>query len=156
MDFAALSSLLGIHFATFVVSAVSGFVPLVNTELYLASVSALSSDPPRISIVVVATLGQMVAKSAMYLAGEGVLRLPIKRYEGKIEEYRGSFERAKGRIGALLFLSASTGIPPFYVTPILAGVLRISFPLFFACGFAGRFVRFAAVYLLPGLFKAWF
>lgn len=96
MDPGALSGRFGIHLATFVVCAVSGFVPLVNTELYLASVSALSSGPPSLSVLVAATLGQMTAKSAMYFAGEGVLRLPLKRYEAKIGEYRASFERAAG------------------------------------------------------------
>lgn len=53
-------------------------------------------------------------------------------------------------MGAVLFLSATLGVPPFYVTPILAGLLRISFPLFFVCGFSGRFLRFGAVYGCPG------
>jgi membrane protein YqaA with SNARE-associated domain len=47
--------------------------------------------------------------------------------------------------GALVFVSALTGLPPFAVLSVLAGQLRMSLALFLGLGFAGRWLRFAGV-----------
>jgi len=44
-----------------------------------------------------------------------------------------------------VFASASSGFPPFAIVAVVAGQLRMSLPLFFVLGLAGRWLRFAAV-----------
>ena len=57
-------------------------------------------------------------------------------------------ERAEGRpwfTAALLFVSAATGFPPYAVTAVLAGTLRVPFWIFLVTGTLGRGLRFWAV-----------
>ena len=56
--------------------------------------------------------------------------------------------RAEGRpwfTAGLLFVSASLGFPPYAVTAVLAGVLRVPFWIFLLTGLLGRGLRFWAV-----------
>ena len=43
----------------------------------------------------------------------------------------------------MLFASASTGFPPFYVVSVASGALHIQFRRFLLIGFLGRTIRFA-------------
>jgi membrane protein YqaA with SNARE-associated domain len=57
-------------------------------------------------------------------------------------------ERAEGRpwfTAGLLFVSAATGFPPYAVTAVLAGILRVPFWVFLVTGTLGRGLRFWAV-----------
>lgn len=54
----------------------------------------------------------------------------------------------------LVFTSALTGLPPFYVVSVAAGTLGFRPGPFLLAGFAGRLLRFGAVFALPGLL-AW-
>ena len=47
----------------------------------------------------------------------------------------------------LIFVSALTGLPPFYAVSIAAGGLRLSLRRFLAAGFVGRAIRFGALAL---------
>ena len=46
---------------------------------------------------------------------------------------------------AVLWLSATLGVPPFYPVSVLAGSLRVPFGRFLAIGSGGRFLHYAAV-----------
>ena len=52
---------------TFAVCSASGVLPLVHAELYLASVSAVTSDGLAVPLILVGAVGQMIGKSGMYL-----------------------------------------------------------------------------------------
>lgn len=137
----------GLCAATFAVAFLSGFVPLVNLETYLLSVAALrpgSSLPP---VVLAASLGQMSAKCLLFLAGRGALALPL-RHRGRALQAAAWLER-RGCGPALVFASAFSGIPPFYLVSVAAGLLRFPLAAFLLCGTAGRLLRFSAVFLLP-------
>ncbi len=142
-----------VYLLTFVWSFVSGFVPLVNTEAYLLSVSALSPSSSLLPIVVSSTTGQMCAKLLLFLAGRGAIRLPLGRYQEKVEKVRASLAQREGGTDVALFLSAFTGLPPFYAVSILAGMLRIRVAHFLVPGFLGRLARFTLVFLFPQLVK---
>lgn len=137
---------------TFAFSLAGGIVPVLNVEAYLVSVAALAPDAPPWPIAIAAALGQMAAKSLLYLAGRGLLRLPTSRAKEKIEAATARLARAEHGSLALVTASALTGLPPFYAISVAAGVLRLHFARFFALGLAGRTVRFAAVVLVPRLF----
>jgi membrane protein YqaA with SNARE-associated domain len=150
MDTATLIQDLGIYVASFVVCLISGLVPLVNAELFLIGVVTLAPDSHEFfMLVLMGTLGQMVAKMAMYWAARGALNMSLARYEKAIAKWRHRFTRSEPGLSFFIFVSAFTGIPPFFVTSILAGTFRVPFVRFWLVGFLGRFVRFALVVLFP-------
>ncbi len=153
MNFEELISQFGLYLATFIVCLVSGIVPFVNAEAYLILVSALSDKSDALPIILIATSGQMIAKSIMYLAGAGFLKLPTGKYEQKINKVKEKFTKWENKTAALIFVSGSLGFPPFYIVSILCGVLKINFMKFFLFGFLGRLLRFTITVLFPQLIK---
>lgn len=142
---------LGIPLATFAWCLASGIVPVVNAELFLLGVAALTPPSGLWLVVVLATAGQMVAKTFMYLAGAGVFRLPFgTKRKVDLEAVRARVARWRSK-DALVFVSAAVGLPPFYVISILAGTLRFPYPRFIGFGMAGRFLRFALIVAVPSL-----
>jgi membrane protein YqaA with SNARE-associated domain len=139
---------------TFLFSLVGAVVPVLNAEIYLAAVAAFASPAKLVPVVLAATLGQVLGKIPFYLAGRGVLRLPVGRYEARVEEYRGRFERSRWAVDVALFSSASWGVPPFLVGPYLAGFFDVSFARFLAWSLVGRALRFAVIVLVPVAVKA--
>jgi membrane protein YqaA with SNARE-associated domain len=128
----------------------SGFVPLVNIEAYLVGVAALVPGCPPLVVVAAAALGQMAAKAVLFLGGRGLVTLPSGHGERALAA--ASRLAARGRSGpALVFTSALTGLPPFYVVSIAAGMLRFRTGPFLLAGLAGRLLRFSAVFALPGV-----
>ena len=146
---------LGLYLATYAVCFVSGFVPLVNSEAYLLSVSAISSPASALPLTLAATLGQMTAKTLLYCSGRGLMRLPAGRYRARVDSTRARLDSNRGRAGAFMFVSAFAGLPPFYVVSLAAGALRLRFSHFLAAGVSGRFLRFGLLVLLPQAVRLW-
>jgi membrane protein YqaA with SNARE-associated domain len=139
-------------FATsFGVAFVSGFVPLVTIEAYVVSAIVMGGASSWLPIVIASTLGQMLAKSLLYLSGRGLVRLPFTRHPKKLLEIQAWLQRREAHSGMALFLSAMVGFPPFYILSLLAGSLRIPFPLFLGAGLLGRFLRFSLFAWFPKL-----
>jgi membrane protein YqaA with SNARE-associated domain len=156
-DAADLVRTWGLPTATFVYCVASGLLPFVNAEAFLIVLS--STIMPRSELILLASLaagGQMIGKSAAYLAGRASLRRPPKKYEAKLAGARTRLEGWRYGVGSFFFLSASTGIPPFYVVSILAGMLKANYVTFLVFGLAGRFLRFGLTLLFPQLIKSLF
>jgi membrane protein YqaA with SNARE-associated domain len=134
---------------TLVVALVAGLVPVLNVEVYLFGVAALAHDSSAAALALPAALGQMAAKSLLYLAGSGVLRAPLGRHAARLEPLQARFASARAGGLAVVLTSAFSGLPPFYAVSVLAGTLRWPFLRFLMAGFLGRFARFGAVLLLP-------
>ena len=141
----------GIYLGTYFFALAGGVVPFLNVEAYLLSVSMLSPETAMLPIAAVAALGQMTAKSLLYLAGRGLLELPFKRASDRIRKATARLAGAEGGAMSIVLLSAVTGIPPFYGVSLAAGVLHLRFGRFLSVGCGGRFLRFAAVFVLPRL-----
>ena len=144
-------SVADVWFATLAAAFLSGFLPLVNIEAYLLGAAALLPGAPPLVVVVPAALGQMVAKGLLFLGGRGLVSLPLRVRDRALA--------VSGRLGtrrppALVFTSALTGLPPFYVVSVAAGMLGFRPGPFLLAGLAGRLLRFGAVFALPGLL-AW-
>ena len=144
---------------TFGVCALSAVVPFVNAELYLVAASAVAPRDLVGPLILSAALGQMAGKSLMYYAGVGALVLPserLRRMVAQVEQrYRGAGTGGATLGGGIIMLSASVGLPPFYIVSIACGMLRIPFMQFFVIGLLGRIVRFGLIVLAPQLLKAW-
>ena len=132
-------------------SIASALLPLINIEAIL--VVSVSQAPGQMwGLLVAATIGQMLGKILWYWGGMHVERAPWVHRQLEKPKARASLdkwhERAEGRpwfTAGLLFVSASTGIPPYAVTAVLAGTLRVPFWIFMLTGLAGRGLRFWAV-----------
>jgi membrane protein YqaA with SNARE-associated domain len=140
---------------TFLYCVGSAVIPVMHAEAYLITVSALTTPALSWAIVLAATAGQMLGKVAMYWAGRGALRLPSERMRRRLAAVTARYEGHRGLGNGLIFLSASTGLPPFYATAVAAGMLRVPLVWLILFGFPGRFLRFAAAVFLPQLVKSW-
>jgi membrane protein YqaA with SNARE-associated domain len=156
MNFEHILSHYGLYLTTYIVGVISGFVPVVNLEVYLVWVAAFTASSQGILISILATLGQMTAKTMMYLAGAGVLKISYKKPNEKLRAIQMKLAGWKHRISLFLFLSAFSGIPPFYLVSIAAGVGKIPFMPFVIAGLAGRFLRFTLTVFFPHLLKQLF
>lgn len=129
----------------------SALLPLINIEAILAV--AVSQAPAATwGLIAAATAGQMIGKVLWYWGGMHVDRAPWVHKHLQKPKAKASLDkwhaRAEGRpwfTAGLLFVSASTGIPPYAVTAVLAGMLRVPFWIFTVTGLLGRGLRFWAV-----------
>ena len=129
----------------------SALLPLINIEAIL--VVAVSQAPEAMwALVVAATVGQMLGKILWYWGGMNLDRAPWVHRQLQKPKVEASLarwhERAEGRpwfTAGLLLVSAAVGVPPYAVTAVLAGMLRVPFWIFFVTGLVGRGLRFWAV-----------
>ncbi len=152
----SIEGAVGIYLASFVIAVISGAFPLVNAEVYLASIVIASrvAWPQLIALGIIIACGQMVSHSLLFHAARGVAKVGGK----KREKLEARIARARARVAswgnkriALLVTSATLGLPPFLLTCVAAGALEIRYRLFVSVGLAGRIVRFTAIALIAGL-----
>jgi membrane protein YqaA with SNARE-associated domain len=143
-----LIAAVGLYLGTFLVCLIGGLVPIVNTEVFLVGLIALGAvkSPSSLpAIVLLASLGQMVAKVILYYAGLGMFELPRGRHKEKIDAARARLERWRQKPNLVLAVSSTVGLPPLYLVSLAAGALKMRLRTFLAIGMAGRIVHFAAV-----------
>ncbi|QBX56277.1 hypothetical protein EXE58_12900 [Nocardioides seonyuensis] len=135
----------------FAASVASALVPLINVEAILA-VAASQQPGITVALVLAATIGQMAGKVLWYWGGMHVDRAPWVHKHLQKPKVAASLDRwharAEGRpafTAGLLLLSAAVGLPPYALTAVLAGVLRVPFWIFLVTGLVGRGLRFWAV-----------
>jgi membrane protein YqaA with SNARE-associated domain len=148
-----LLSLAGIYAGTFLFCAMSGIVPLMNSELFMLYLGSTASHSQFPALILLAALGQMSAKVVLYYAGRGVLKLPMGRGQARIEALRTRLSATGQAAGGVTFVSALTGLPSFYAISVIAGTLGWPFSRFLAWGIAGRILRFSVLLFLPGIVK---
>ena len=154
MNWEHLLSQYGLLAATLIVCFIGGLIPVVlNTEAFLLAVSAFSTPPTLVLVVLLSAAIHTGAKTLIYLTGRGVLHIPLKKYEHKLESVRERLERWKSSPMFFILLSAATGMPPFYIVSILAGMLKYSYPAYAVCGFIGLLIRFALIVTVPQVIK---
>ena len=129
-------------------------MPFVNIELVLIAASAAAPRSYVLPLILAATLGQIAGKSMMFFGGRGVKFLQRGYMKEKIDEMGERMQRRNGAVGTMLFMSAATGLPPFYVVSVASGLVGVAFAQFATLGFLGRFARFSVVVLFPQLIKA--
>jgi membrane protein YqaA with SNARE-associated domain len=147
----------GLPAVTFVYCFASGFLPFVNAEAFLIIISsALLSKSQLLMVTALASLGQMAAKCTMYFVARRSFKHPPQKYEDKLARARTKLEGWRYGAGFFVFVSSSTGFPPFYVVSIMAGMLKLNFVTFLVFGLTGRFIRFGITLLFPQLLKSLF
>ncbi len=142
-------TLLMLWLTTFGVCVVGAVIPLVNTEIYLLSVSALSPAETMPPLVLAATAGQMTGKVVMFFAGKGLLGIASERMRGRVEAVKARLESRPKIAKLTLFSSATLGLPPLYAVSIACGTIGMGLVSFITIGFVGRLIHFAVVAWLP-------
>lgn len=132
------------------VSLASALVPLINIEVYLVGLAAVSSLDGVWLLASVGGAGQMLGKLVWYHLGANALRwgwvrrkVEKPKAKAKLELWRQRTQERPVFGGLLLFVSAFSGFPPFAIVSVLAGQLRMNLVLFVVVGFVGRTLRFA-------------
>lgn len=140
-----LLGMLGVAFA-------SALVPLINIEAYLGVRGSIGGVDNVWVLGFAAALGQMFGKLVWYYLGASSLswawvqrRIETPKAQARLEKWRTRTQERPVLTGALVFVSAASGFPPFAILAVLAGQLRMHLALFFVLGLAGRWLRFAAV-----------
>lgn len=148
-----LLTALGLYGATLVVCFLAGLIPIVNAEVFLVGVSiwAVKSPDQLPAIILLAAVGQMLAKVILYYAGMGMFELPTGRWKERIDKARAKLTRWEKQPYLVYASSASLGLPPLYLTTFAAGALRINFTLFCLIGLLGRIARFSVIVIIPWL-----
>lgn len=144
-----MTALVIVCLTTFAVCVAGAIIPVINTEIYLISAVALSPPGYFVPLVLAATLGQMVGKVGMFYGGRGVLRIKQERVRRGVEKLRGMLEHRPWTSRAVLFSSATVGLPPLYVMSVACGTIGMGVATFFLIGTAGRLLHFGAVALVP-------
>ena len=96
-------------------------------------------------------MGQMVAKTIIFYAGRGTFKINMGKLGGKIEAVQKKFEDWENKADVLMLISASVGMPPFYVVSFVAGALKLHYIRFLIAGIIGRSIRFAVIVYFPQL-----
>ncbi len=151
MNFEELIGKVGIYAASFVVGFVSGLVPFINSEVYLVAVSTMVGRQALLPVALLSAAGQMVAKTIIFYAGRGVFKINMGKLEKKIEAVQKKFQDWEKKADVLMLISASVGMPPFYVVSFVAGGLKLHYIRFLIAGITGRSIRFAAIVYFPQL-----
>jgi membrane protein YqaA with SNARE-associated domain len=138
--------------SAFVGCAIGSVIPIIHTELLVFGIVTLSPGKHGIPLVLIATAGTMVGKTVLFYAGRGLLKLKLRNRE-KIDQFVASAQKRQGVAGTVLFASAASGFPPFYVVTVASGILKLSLVTFLTFGFIGRFLRFMAVVYAPQIVK---
>jgi membrane protein YqaA with SNARE-associated domain len=147
-----VSGLLGDVLALLGVGFVSALVPLVNIEAYLGVRGSVADVGGLWTLAFAAALGQMVGKLVWYYLGANALswgwvrrRVETPKARARLDAWRTRTQQRPVLTGLLVFVSASSGFPPFAIVAVLAGQLRTGLLLFLGLGLLGRWLRFAAV-----------
>lgn len=144
-------SLLAVWLTTFGVALLSAVIPVVNIEIYLLGASALAPREMVIPLIVAGTLGQVIGKIALYYAGNGALKMPGKRLQAALQKMNTQMQERPHMGSALVFASATLGLPPYYLVTLAAGAARMNLPMFLVVSFIGRLIRFTIVVAVPQL-----
>lgn len=148
------------------VCLLSALVPVVNAEFYLVG---LVTQQPQLAwwlVGLTAAVGQMAGKLVFYYAGRGSLRLPARlqrksdparrgRWSDRLDRFQETCRVRPVWTAGVLVTAAGVGLPPFAATSFVAGAAHIPVGTFVVTGLVGRFVRFSAIAVSPGLLSTW-
>jgi len=153
----SLLATFGLFGGAFVIGFVAGMFPVVSIELFLVGVGAWAAPSASglVTIIVLAAVGHQLAKTICYCAGVGALALPTGRLKERIDRVRARIDRWNRRPKLIMFLAATTGLPPLYVLAFIAGpLMNMRLLSFTAICFSGRLGRYTVLLLVPQLVVA--
>ena len=135
--------------ATILLFGAFALLPVMATEPLLIGIPALVPPAMVIPMTLLATATHMAAKTLVLLGSRKVDRVVPKRYQASLHRTCARLEGHRRLQLGTVFLSAVTGLPPFYVVTMACGVVRMSLRAYLVAGMAGRAMRFGAIVAAP-------
>lgn len=158
---------IGLIASAFGMSVASALIPVISVEIFVVGMVVKGPEVPWWLLALVVTVGQIGGKLLYYYAARGLIRLPRfmqrksdpglhqGRWASWLERFRLSCQTRPVWTGGVLLLSATASLPPFLATCVIAGWARVPVSTFLITGLVGRFARFAALAVAPGIMIAW-
>jgi membrane protein YqaA with SNARE-associated domain len=138
--------------AAFGLAVASAVVPWINGELVLLAFAARAASLVEVlSLVVAVTAGQVAGKSALYWVARRARHMPPAKLAATIARWRDRSKRRPLAALVTMFVSATVGVPPLYLTTLAAGALMVEFGSFLSVIICGRLLHFGAIALVPTL-----
>jgi len=149
----SLLATLGLYGGTLVIAFVAGMVPIISIELFLVGLTVWGVEARvLVWLIGVAAVGHQIAKTMTYYAGAGAFELPRGKVRERIEAARARVERWNKRPRVVMFVSATTGLPPLYLLGFVARpMMNMGITTFTALSLIGRTGRYATLVALAGL-----
>lgn len=140
----------GLYLSCFLLSIGSALMPWLNGEVLLLSFSVFATSRLQLALLVLlASTGQMSGKCILYWLSRRTIPIKKGRLGNSMNLWKERLERSPSKTIGIVFVSALTGIPPFYVITILSGAFRLHFGRFIAIGIFGRLLHFGVLILIP-------
>ncbi|MEU5850947.1 VTT domain-containing protein [Saccharopolyspora shandongensis] len=160
-------TVIGLLSTAFGVSVASALLPLISVELFAIGLVLKSPEIPWWLLALVIATGQIGGKLLHYYAARGSIRLPRmfrrkteperkdSRWRQWLEKFRTNCHERPVWTGAVLLISAAASLPPFAAIAVIAGWAKVPLTTFLVTGFVGRFIRFGALAIAPGVVVGW-
>ena len=139
--------------STLLLSIASGFIPLINIEVYLIGISIHQSGQHWLLITTAAAIGQTIAKSVTYFLSRYANYFLNEKYTLKIKQIKAFQDRWAMTGLSVLFCSTFLGFPPLYLSSIYYGLIKFNSKIFISMVFIGRWLRFSAIFIAPNTIK---
>ena len=138
--------------ASFGLAVASAVVPWINGELVLLAFATRAASLAEIvRLVLAVTAGQVAGKSVLYWLARRARTLPPPKLAATIARWGERNERHPVAALATMFVSATVGVPPLYLTTLAAGALMVEFGSFLSVITCGRLLHFGAIAFVPKL-----
>ena len=147
----------GPYFATLIYNILSGFIPILNAEIFLVATANWVPKGTNLYLLsACAAAGQMISKSGLYLLTHKTSQTRfIKKLKGKrFQLLMSKVQNNPTKVSGLVFVSSSVGFPPFLALTVVCGMLKTGLTKFTVIGFLGMLARFLPLVLLPGFVKS--
>jgi hypothetical protein len=150
----SLTASLGLYGAALVIGFVAGMFPIVSIELFLVGLTLYGVDVATLAVLIpLGAIGHQVAKTLTYYAGAGEFELPRGRVRDKIAAARAWIERWNKWPRSLMFLAATTGLPPLYLLGFVAEpLMKMRITTFTLITMSGRVLRYVAMVAIARLY----
>lgn len=131
-----------------VVVVIGSLLPLSPMEPMLVGIALYAGSSLLVPLVVVAGISEVVAKSLIYAAGTQADRVLSQKRRESMNRVRGYLTGNRLLRIAVIFGSALSGFPPFYVVTVAYGALRLPLRDYLVVGAIGRAGRHAVIITL--------
>ena len=130
----------------------SSLVPVINAEALVLAGALTASPALGLTVTLVVTVGQVAGKVVLYRGGRGIGDSRATESSERAIRLARHLRSRQGLLHLVFFASASVGLPPLYLMAVVAGIARLPLRTFVVLCFAGRFIRFQSLALIPVLF----
>lgn len=132
-----------------------GIVPLGAAEVLAVAIGAVTPPSLAVTMLVVFTASHVASKWIWFVVGSYAERITHPWFLRMIARTREFLARNPAYGPSTLAAGAVFSIPPFHLTAIAAGIIRLPLGQFLLICFSGRLLRFGLLALAPAFVRAW-